>query len=219
VEIGRAIAVGARVLVLDEPTSSLARNDIERLFELVHRLKKQGLGIVYISHFLEEVRALCDRFTVLRDGKSVGTAEVASTPNEKIIAMMVGRSVADLYPRSERTQGEAILELNEIAGPVKPESASLTLHRGEVLGIAGLVGAGRTEMLRTIFGLDEIKSGKIKAKAFVGPASPAQRWAEGMGMVSEDRKQEGLALRLASRITPLFGVSAHNRKARGPGRN
>jgi ribose transport system ATP-binding protein len=100
VEIGRAIAVGARVLVLDEPTSSLARNDIERLFELVHRLKKQGLGIVYISHFLEEVRALCDRFTVLRDGKSVGTAEVASTPNEDIIAMMVGRSVADLSLRA-----------------------------------------------------------------------------------------------------------------------
>jgi ribose transport system ATP-binding protein len=197
VEIGRAIAVGARVLVLDEPTSSLARNDIERLFELVHRLKKQGLGIVYISHFLEEVRALCDRFTVLRDGKSVGTAEVASTPNENIIAMMVGRSVADLYPRSERTQGEAILELKSVAGPVKPEAASLTLHRGEVLGIAGLVGAGRTEMLRAIFGLDEIKSGDIKVKAYVGPASPAKRWSEGMGMVSEDRKQEGLALSLS----------------------
>lgn len=197
VEIGRAIAVGARVLVLDEPTSSLARNDIERLFELVHRLKKQGLGIVYISHFLEEVRALCDRFTVLRDGKSIGTAEVASTPNENIIAMMVGRSVADLYPRSERTQGEAILELKDVAGPVKPETASLTLHRGEVLGIAGLVGAGRTEMLRAIFGLDEIKSGEIKVKTYIGPASPAKRWSEGMGMVSEDRKQEGLALSLS----------------------
>jgi ribose transport system ATP-binding protein len=197
VEIGRAIAVGARVLVLDEPTSSLARNDIERLFELVRRLKKQGLGIVYISHFLEEVRALCDRFTVLRDGKSVATGEVATTPNEDIIAMMVGRSVADLYPRSERTQGEAVLDLNSLAGPVKPESASLTLHRGEVLGIAGLVGAGRTELLRTIFGLDAVRSGKIKIKAYVGPASPAERWAAGVGMVSEDRKQEGLALSLS----------------------
>lgn len=197
VEIGRAIAVGARVLVLDEPTSSLARNDIERLFELVRRLKQQGLGIVYISHFLEEVRALCDRFTVLRDGKSVATGEVATTPNEDIIAKMVGRSVADLYPRSERTQGEAVLDLDSLAGPVKPESASLTLHRGEVLGIAGLVGAGRTEMLRTIFGLDAVKSGKIKIKAHVGPASPAERWAGGVGMVSEDRKQEGLALSLS----------------------
>jgi ribose transport system ATP-binding protein len=197
VEIGRAIAVGARVLVLDEPTSSLARNDIERLFELVRRLKKQGLGIVYISHFLEEVRALCDRFTVLRDGKSVATGEVATTPNEDIIAKMVGRSVADLYPRSERTQGEAVLELHALAGPVKPESASLTLHRGEVLGIAGLVGAGRTELLRTIFGLDAVRSGKIKIKAYVGPASPAERWAAGVGMVSEDRKQEGLALSLS----------------------
>lgn len=197
VEIGRSIAVGARVLVLDEPTSSLARNDIERLFELVRRLKQKGLGIVYISHFLEEVRALCDRFTVLRDGKSVATGEVATTPNEKIIAMMVGRSVADLYPRSARPRGDAVLEVNEIAGPIKPERASLTLYRGEVLGIAGLVGAGRTEFLRTIFGLDVVKSGKIKVKALVGPASPAQRWASGVGMVSEDRKQEGLALSLS----------------------
>jgi ribose transport system ATP-binding protein len=221
VEIGRAIAVGARVLVLDEPTSSLARNDIERLFELVLRLKAQGLGIVYISHFLEEVRALCDRFTVLRDGKSVGTGEVASTPNEDIIAMMVGRSVADLYPRSDRTRGEAVMELKDIAGPVKPESASLSLHRGEVLGIAGLVGAGRTEMLRAIFGLDEVKSGSIKVKAYMGPASPAQRWNEGMGMVSEDRKQEGLALSLSiadnltlSSLGPTVNPAKQTRTAR-----
>src|ERR1700730_5542137 len=197
VEIGRAIAVGCRVLVLDEPTSSLGSNDIALLFDLVRRLKTQGIGTIYISHFLEEVRALGDRLTVLRDGKSVGSGEVATTPNERIIAMMVGRSVEDLYPRSKRAVGEVVLDLTEIAGLKKPSAASLTLHRGEGLGIAGLVGAGRTELLRAIFGLDPIRSGQIKLKVYSGPASPLQQWARGMGMVSEDRKIEGLALSLS----------------------
>jgi ribose transport system ATP-binding protein len=197
VEIGRAIAVGCRVLVLDEPTSSLGSTDIVLLFDLVRRLKTQGIGTIYISHFLEEVRALGDRLTVLRDGKSVGSGDVATTPNERIIAMMVGRSVEDLYPRSKREVGEVVLDLTGIAGLKKPSAASLTLHRGEVLGIAGLVGAGRTELLRAIFGLDPIRSGQIKLKAYSGPASPLQQWARGMGMVSEDRKIEGLALSLS----------------------
>ena len=197
VEIARAITVGARVVVLDEPTSSLARNDIERLFDLVRRLKAQGLGIIYISHFLEEVRELSDRFTVLRDGRSVGSGETATTPNERIIALMVGRDVKDLYPRSTRIPGEAVLELSDLAGLVKPAQASLTLHRGEVFGIAGLIGAGRTELLRTIFGLDPVRSGIIQLKYHIGPASPAQQWARGLGPVSEDRKMEGLALSLS----------------------
>jgi ribose transport system ATP-binding protein len=215
VEIARAIVVGARVLVLDEPTSSLARNDIERLFELVRRLKAQGLGIIYISHFLEEVRALSDRFTVLRDGRSVGSGETASTPTERIIALMVGRDVKDLYPRSPRTPGEAVLELSDLAGAVKPTRASLTLHRGEVFGVAGLIGAGRTELLRAIFGLDPVRRGQIRLKAHLGPASPAQQWARGLGLVSEDRKAEGLALSLSiadnltlSRLPALVAPSA-----------
>jgi len=188
VEIGRAIAVGCRVLVLDEPTSSLGSTDIALLFDLVRRLKTQGIGTIYISHFLEEVRALGDRLTVLRDGKSVGSGDVATTHNERIIAMMVGRSVEDLYPRSKRAVGEVVLDLTGIAGLKKPSAASLTLHRGEVLGVAGLVGAGRTELLRAIFGLDPIRSGQIKLKVYSGPASPLQQWARGMGMVSEDRR-------------------------------
>jgi ribose transport system ATP-binding protein len=181
VEIGRAIAVGCRVLVLDEPTSSLASNDIELLFKLVRRLKEQNIGIVYISHFLEEIRALCDRFTVLRDGKSVGSGEVAQTSNEQIIAMMVGRSVADLYPRSHRTRGEPVLEIKDVAGVKKPTAASLTLHKGEVLGIAGLVGAGRTELLRTIFGLDPIRTGQITFKAFTRPGFSRSTMGAGHG--------------------------------------
>ncbi|HEX2973415.1 MAG TPA: sugar ABC transporter ATP-binding protein, partial [Tepidisphaeraceae bacterium] len=197
VEIARAVAIGCRVLVLDEPTSSLTKKDMAHLFELVRRLKSQGHAIVYISHFLEEVKEISDRFTVLRDGKSVGGGRTAEVPTNEIIAMMVGRTVDELYPRSPRQRGEAVLEVKDVASHGKPESASLTLHRGEVLGIAGLIGAGRTELLRTLFGLAAVRKGQIKIGAYVGAASPARRWAQGMGMVSEDRKAEGLALSLS----------------------
>jgi ribose transport system ATP-binding protein len=196
VEIGRAVAVGCRVLVLDEPTSSLARGDIERLFDLVRRLKAQGHAIVYISHFLEEVKEISDRFTVLRDGRSVGGGATATADVHQIVTMMVGREVEDLYPRSHRTAGESVLEVMELGGAPKPTSASLTLRRGEVLGVAGLVGAGRTELLRAVFGLQRVRNGAVRVAAHVGPGSPARRWSQGVGMVSEDRKGEGLALAL-----------------------
>jgi len=224
VEIARAVAVGNRVLVLDEPTSSLTRKDIALLFQLVARLKAQGHSVVYISHFLEEVKEISDAFTVLRDGKSVGSGRTANVSAGQIVAMMVGREVADLYPRTHRARGEEVLAALDLAGPgspPRPESASLTLHRGEVLGIAGLVGAGRTEMLRLIFGLDRVRRGHVRVGLLSGgsvsmssapqpsgalggllsgigrAASPALRWAQGIGMVSEDRKAEGLALSLS----------------------
>jgi ribose transport system ATP-binding protein len=197
VEIGRAVANDCRVLVFDEPTSSLTQTDIARLFDLIRRLKAQGRAIIYISHFLEEVKEISDRFTVLRDGQSVGGGVTADVPASSIIAMMVGREVKDIYPRSARQRGEAVLTVDDIAGETKPRSASLTLHRGEVVGIAGLVGAGRTELLRVLFGLYPIREGKIMLKAHVGPASPMRRWRQGMGMVSEDRKTEGLALSMS----------------------
>lgn len=197
VEIGRALAVGSRVLVLDEPTSSLTRQDIRLLFNLVHRLKSQGISIIYISHFLEEVKEISDTYTVLRDGRSVGSGRTADTPTDQIIRMMVGREVEDLYPRSPRTAGEELLQVEGVAGPGKPRWASLSLRRGEVIGIAGLVGAGRTELLRVLFGLDPIRSGQVKVGTYFGPASPRRRWAQGVGLVSEDRKSEGLALGLS----------------------
>jgi ribose transport system ATP-binding protein len=198
VEIGRAIAIGCRVLVLDEPTSSLSARDIERLFELVRRLKSQGHAIVYISHFLEEVKTISDRFVVLRDGRSVGEGMTKDSTHDQIISLMVGRNVSELYPRSPRKPGEPVLELRDLAGRGdKPRAASLTVHRGEVLGIAGLIGAGRTELLRAVFGLDAVRRGEIRLGLFQGPASPARRWAQGAGMVSEDRKNEGLALPLS----------------------
>jgi ribose transport system ATP-binding protein len=203
IEIARALAIGCRVLVLDEPTSSLTRKDVQAMFELIRRLKSQGHAIVYISHFLEEVRTICDRFTILRDGKTCGGGDAPTTPPEKMVEMMVGRSVDHLYPRSDRKMGDVVLEINELSGKVKPSGASLKLRRGEVLGIAGLIGAGRTELLRAIFGLDPIRSGTVRVAAMRGRdvtlsrTNPAWLWNAGMGMLSEDRKLEGLALTMS----------------------
>lgn len=197
VEIARSLAIGCNVLVFDEPTSSLGQQDIARLFELIHRLKNKGIAIVYISHFLDEIDKVADRVTVLRDGSKAGTETMVKITTEEIIRRMVGRDVDDLYPRSERTQGEPVLEVRDLAGIRKPSSVSLTLHRSEVLGICGLVGAGRTEFLRTIFGLDPIRSGEITMFRFTGPATPLARWDQGAGILSEDRKREGLALNMS----------------------
>ncbi len=197
VEIARALAIGCRVLVLDEPTSSLTQQDVERLFEIIGRLKRQGKAIVYISHFIEEVKRVADRVTVLRDGRVVGSSDVDAITIDEIVALMVGRQVEELYPRSARQAGEVILEIEDLAGLEKPRSASLKLHRGEVLGIAGLVGAGRTELLRSLFGLEPVKRGRIRLGVYTGPASPVRRWMQGAGFLSEDRKEEGLALSLS----------------------
>lgn len=197
VEIARAVAVGCRVLVLDEPTSSLTRNDIETLFALVQRLRRAGHAIVYISHFLEEVKEISNRFTVLRDGRTVGGGITADATPRQMVSLMVGRTVEELYPRSARSPGDIVLSLDHLSGLVKPLEASLELHRGEVLGIAGLVGAGRTELVRAIFGLDAVRGGQIRIGHFTGAASPARRWGQRVGIVSEDRKNEGLALGLS----------------------
>ena len=221
VEIGRAVAIGSRVLVLDEPTSSLTQSDIRRLFDLVRRLKASGHAIIYISHFLEEVKEISDRYTVLRDGRSVGGGATAGAETSHIISLMVGRQVEDLYPRSPRTAGEAILEVKDLAGSAKPARATLKLHRGEVLGVAGLVGAGRTELLRAVFGLDRVRCGEVRVAAYTSRASPAGRWAQGVGMVSEDRKGEGLALGMSigdnltlSHVPALTSPAAQARSSR-----
>jgi len=197
VEIARALAIGCRVLVLDEPTSSLTQHDVERLFKLIQRLKGEGHAVVYISHFIEEVKRVADRLTVLRDGEVVGGGDAKQLTPGRIVSMMVGRTVEDLYPRSRRTSGEVVLAVEGLAGATKPVYASLELRRGEVLGIAGLVGAGRTELLRVIFGLDSVRRGQVRVGVYGGPASPMRRWGQGVGMLSENRKEEGLALSLS----------------------
>ena len=199
VEIARALASGCRVLVLDEPTSSLGRDDVARLFALVRRLKAQGRAIVYISHFIEEVKAIADRFVVLRDGRHAGGGDIAAATPDAIIGMMVGREVADLFPRSPRRRGEAILDVDGL----EPGSATFTLHRGEILGIAGLIGAGRTRLLRTIFGLEPVRRGHVRIATYSGACPPDERWKQGAGLLSEDRKAEGLApgLTVADNLT------------------
>jgi ribose transport system ATP-binding protein len=193
VEIARALIVDTKVLILDEPTSSLPQRDVGKLFRLIKRLKARGLAILYISHFLEEVKEIADRYTVLRDGEMAGTGDITGTTLDKLIFKMVGRDIDDLFPRSERTFGETLLQVEGLAGDVLPREAGFALREGEVLGIAGLMGAGRTEMLRALFGLDRVRSGKITVGVYSGAASPHKRLAQGIGLLSEDRKEEGLA--------------------------
>jgi ribose transport system ATP-binding protein len=197
VEIARALLIDVRMLVLDEPTSALAAADAHRLFALLRRLRGRGVSIVYISHFLEEVEAVADRFTVLRDGLAVGTGNVRDFRREQIVEQMVGRKLNEQYPRVPHSSGEPILELNNVAGVESPRGVSLALRRGEILGIAGILGAGRTELLRAIYGLDPVRSGTVAVKTVGSPAGAAgvrDRIAQGVGYLSEDRKDEGLAL-------------------------
>jgi ribose transport system ATP-binding protein len=195
VEVARALVVDARVIVFDEPTSSLTAEDTEHLFELIERLKGRGVSVIYISHFLEEVQRIADRYTVLRDGQTAATGPVAGTPLETIIEQMVGRNLRDLYPRVPHDIGAPLLEITHLGGDPLPIDAGLTLHRGEILGIFGLVGAGRTELLRVLFGLSAVTRGEIRVHAHVRTrTNPRERIDQGIGLLSEDRKQEGLAL-------------------------
>ncbi|RMH03124.1 MAG: sugar ABC transporter ATP-binding protein, partial [Planctomycetota bacterium] len=198
VEIARALVFDARVVVLDEPTSSLASADVERLFAVVRRLRAEGVAVVYISHFLEEVQQVADRYTVLRDGRTVGAGEVAGTPLERIVELMAGRRLEEFFPRVPHEPGEVLLEVRGLAGVPLPRSVSLELRRGEILGIAGLVGAGRTEFLRALFALEPVRAGEVRIGGLPAPArGPRRRLAQGMGLLSEDRKEEGLALGLS----------------------
>jgi ribose transport system ATP-binding protein len=194
VEIARALILEARVLILDEPTSSLARSDVEHLFRLIQKLKQGGLSIVYISHFLEEVQEISDRVTVMRDGRTVGECRTGETSLSQMVEMMIGRAIRDMYPRSDRKPGRVMVELDRLAGAKLPLEASLALRQGEILGVAGLVGAGRTEMLRAFFGLEPVREGKIRVGIYQGPATPAERLSQGVGLLSEERQAEGLAL-------------------------
>ncbi len=223
VAIARALGQSnCRVLILDEPTASLTREDTERLFSIIRRLCQSGITVLYISHFLEEVERIAQRYTVLRDGRAVDSGETADVTRSDLVTAMAGRRVDELFPRSERTPGEVVLTLDRLAGAKLPLEATLELRRGEVLGLAGLVGSGRTELLRAVFGLDRVKSGALRVLSLVGPASPATRLRQGVGMLSEDRKREGLAERLGigenmtlsklSRLGPLGLVLPEKRR-------
>ena len=195
VEIARSLMTQVRVLVLDEPTSTLGRADVERLFALIRRLRDQGIAVVYISHFLEEIEAITDRVTILRDGRSIATARSKDFSRREIIEQMVGRTLVEQFPQERSTLGEVVLTLDHLAGVKLPRDCSLALRRGEILGIAGIVGAGRTELLRVLFGLETVHSGQVIVRTLSSThAGPRARIIQGLGLVSEDRKHEGLAL-------------------------
>jgi ribose transport system ATP-binding protein len=202
VEICRALAADARVLLMDEPTSTFQREDTERLFALVRRLTAKGIAVVYISHFLEEVREIADRYTVLRDGRTVDSGTIADTTNDRLIARMVGRAegAGGLFPqRARQPSDDVVLSVSHLSAP-GVKDASFDLRRGEILGIAGLMGSGRSELVRTLFGLVRANGGSVM---LAGRALDARhdrasdRLAQGFGYVSEDRKGEGLALPLS----------------------
>ena len=197
-DIARALVFDAELVIMDEPTSSLSREDAGRLFDVVRRLASDGKAVVYVSHFLEEVRVVADRFTVLRDGKDVLSGSVAESDVSGFIEAMAGRRVDELYPPHRRTAGPVVLSAEALRGTRSPTDASFTLRRGEVLGLAGLGGAGRTELLRVLYALDAKAGGRAVLKGGRNfPSTPADAVRAGCGLLSEDRKKEGLALNLS----------------------
>lgn len=196
IEIARALLTEPKVLIMDEPTSSLTQADTERLFAAIGRLRERGVSIIYISHFLEECRRIADRFTVLKDGETVGGGEMRSASLEGIVTMMTGREVTDLYPKKPHAAGAVVLEVRDAASAPRLRRATLQVRAGEIFGLAGLIGAGRTDLLRAVFGLDQLQNGEVAVFGAVSGAgvSPRQRWAQGVGFLSENRKEEGLML-------------------------
>jgi ribose transport system ATP-binding protein len=195
VEIAKALSFDSRVLIMDEPTSALNDAEIAELFRIIRELKQRGVGVVYISHKMDVLKQIADRVTVLRDGEYVATVAAADTSVEAIIGMMVGRTLSDVAPAGRAaSQGEIALEVRNLhAGPLVRD-VSFTLHKGEILGFAGLMGAGRTEVARAVFGADPVESGQIFVKgAKASIRTPSDAVAHGIGYLSEDRKRFGLA--------------------------
>ncbi|MEZ4683634.1 MAG: sugar ABC transporter ATP-binding protein [Caldilineaceae bacterium] len=194
VEIAKAVSHQANLILMDEPTSALSAREVDALFALMRRLKERGVAVVFISHRLDEVRQIVDRVIVMRDGERVGTMPIAEATEEKIIRMMVGRDLVKSH-KDASTIGEPILELQNVTGTNGVQGVNLTVHRGEIVGIAGLVGAGRTELIRLICGVDRMTEGTVRIDGQpVQIQSPADAVARGIGWVPEDRKLHGLIL-------------------------
>ena len=193
VEIAKALFVQARILILDEPTSALTVREIDQLFDALSRLKERGVGIIYISHRLEETSVIGDRITVLRDGQSIDTKAIADVSIDEIVRMMVGRKIKDLFPRHYREPGEMALRVEGLRTRDRLRDVTLEMRFGEIVGLAGLVGAGRTETARAIFGLDPYTAGTIEIMGKkVRNITPTSAVDMGIGLLPEDRKRDGL---------------------------
>jgi ribose transport system ATP-binding protein len=207
--IARALSMNCRILFMDEPTSALSEDAAERLFQVIGQLKAKGVAIVYVSHKMDEIFRLCDRITVLRDGETIGTRDVAATDRSELIRMMVGRNL-EILPQRQRIPSEspALSAAHLTTGKLK--DVSFTLHRGEVLGVAGLVGSGRSELGAALFGLDSILQGRLllNGKDY-SPKRPAQAQAQGLGLVPEDRKLQGLMLQMSVRENSTLSLLPH----------
>jgi ribose transport system ATP-binding protein len=213
IEIARALLIQPQVLIMDEPTSSLTQADTEKLFATIGRLRSSGVSVIYISHFLEECRRIADRYTVLKDGETVGSGEMKDASLDHIVTLMTGREVKDLYPRTAHAPGRVVLEVKTGASAPRLKRATLQVRAGEIFGLAGLIGAGRTDLLRTIFGLDALDAGEVCIVDAAAHASrPRDRWAQGVGFLSENRKEEGLMLNqsIADNLT-LTKMEAYGR--------
>jgi ribose transport system ATP-binding protein len=197
VEICRAIEHGSSLLIFDEPTSSLSDAETEEVFKIVRTLRERKMGVIYITHRLDELRAVGDRVTILRDGRTVRTAALAEMTTDEIIRNMVGREVSSIYRREPIPPGDELLRVEHLTRAGKLDDVSLTLRAGEIVGMAGLIGAGRTELCRAIFGLDPIDSGVVRiCGSPVRIRSPREAVDAGIALLTEDRQKTGLALRL-----------------------
>jgi rhamnose transport system ATP-binding protein len=198
VEIACALGAGARIVIMDEPTASLTQQEQERLFAVVRDLRRNGVGVIYISHRLEEIFALADRVTVLRDGETVGTSAVSQIDEATLIRLMVGREMTQIYPPSEAAPGEVALSLRGIGCAASGvRDVSFEVRAGEIFGLAGLVGAGRTELARVLFGLTPADAGEIRLGGVrLAPRSPAESVARGIAYVPEDRRHHGIVLEM-----------------------
>jgi ABC-type sugar transport system ATPase subunit len=215
VEIARALATAARIIVMDEPTAVLSQKESEELFRIIAELQVKGLAIVYISHRMEEIARLADRVTILRDGKRVFTGEKASIDQAGIIRHMVGRDIHELYPQLPEPATETVLEVRGLTCAAEYRNISFELHRGEILGLAGLVGAGRTAVARGIFGLDPPASGTISLRGKpVRFQSTGPSIAAGIGYLTEDRKAIGILPDMA--VTQNISIAALDSMSHGP---
>ena len=212
IAIARAVDMNCRVLILDEPTSSLDDSEVEKLFKMMLRLKKEGVGIVFVTHFLEQVYAVCDMITVLRNGELVGEYPVAELPRVELVAKMMGKNFDDLASIKEAessVQDEIIIDAKGLGHKGKIKPFNLVIHKGEVIGLTGLLGSGRSELARVIYGADKSQSGTLKVKGKEAKInSPIDAMKLGMGFLPDDRKAEGVIADLSIRENMILAVQA-----------
>ena len=195
VEIAKALSRNSRIILMDEPSATLTKKELDALFDIIRNLKKSGIAVIYISHRMEEIFQICESVTVMRDGKIIGTEKVSEVTSDKLVEMMVGREVSSAYPKRDVAIGEEVLRVEHLCRKDRQQDVSFNLRKGEVLGIVGLVGAGRTEVMRAVFGVDYINDMQVFVKGKeVKIKTPAQAKKHGIAFLTEDRKVEGLTL-------------------------